>query len=87
MHKAIKVQIGSLKPSERIRLLEVIEALDKGLCEVAKFDNDGSGVVFTYTNLTGNHGKPCLMSCSFSMETAMLILAGNSFEPRKFHKF
>ena len=48
------------------------------LCKIDSitFYKDGSGAEFIYTDPTGDHGLPCLMSSSFNMEDAIKIISG-----------
>lgn len=48
------------------------------LCKIQSitFYKDGSGAEFIYTDPVGDHGLPCLMSSSLSIEDALKAIAG-----------
>lgn len=77
MRTEIKEKIDGLTQSTRARVLDTIAALDNGKGRSIEFNSDGSGVCFTVWLPTADHGCPCEVTRSFSMEVALLILAGH----------
>lgn len=77
MNANIKEKIDGLDYETRSRVLDTITALDNGKGQSIEFYSDGSGACITYWSPTINHGCPCEVARSFSMEVALLILAGH----------
>lgn len=55
------------------------KAVEDGKVNYIRFYRDGSGFEIEFTDPTGDHGMPCLINSSFSMEDAPAILAGGRF--------
>lgn len=86
MRANIKKQIDGLDYETRSRVLDTIKALDNGNGRSIEFYADGSGVCFTVYSPTADHGCPCEVARSFSMEVAILILAGHRLKSSEFPK-
>lgn len=87
MNANIKEKIDGLTQSTRVRVLDTIAALDNGKGRSIEFYADGSGVCFTVWSPTADHGCPCEVARSFSMEIALLILAGHRLKSSEFPKY
>ena len=55
---------------------KVREALAGGRVKSVEFYKDGSGAGFTYTDPTGDHGLPCTMFTSLSIDDVLHIVRG-----------
>ena len=77
MRKNIEQAIAAFSDDEQRRMRDVITALDNGKVHSAEFYPDGSGVSFIYYPPTIKWGYPGVVASSFSMEQAMIILAGH----------
>lgn len=66
---------------ERERRIEKVrEALENGKCLSVEFYKDGSGASFHIIDPTGDHGLPCDVSMSFSIEEAIQCISGFRFK-------
>ena len=77
MRKNIEQALAAYSDEEQRRMRDVITALDNGKVHSAEFYPDGSGVSFIYYPPTIKWGYPGVVSSSFSMEQAMIMLAGH----------
>ena len=77
MRKNIEQALEAYSDDEQRRMRDVITALDNGKVHSAEFYPDGSGVSFAYYPPTIKWGYPGIVYSSFSMEQAMIILAGH----------
>ena len=77
MRKNIEQAIAAFSDDEQRRMRDVITALDNGKVHSAEFYPDGSGVSFIYYPPTIKWGYPGVVSSSFSIEQAMIVLAGH----------
>ncbi len=55
------------------------KAVEDGKVPYIRFYRDGSGFEIEFTDPTGDHGMPCIINSSFSMDAAPAILAGGRF--------
>lgn len=58
------------------RINKVRQAYNNCKVDSITFNKDGSGAEVIYTDPTGDHGLPCLVSSSFNIEDAIKIVSG-----------
>ena len=63
---------------------KVREALSNGKCLSVDFYKDGSGASFHFIDPHGDHGLPCDILMSFSIEEAIQCISGFRFGQHKF---
>lgn len=56
------------------------KAVEDGKVNYIRFYRDGSGFEIEYTDPTGDHGMPCVINSSFSMDDVPAVLAGGRFD-------
>ena len=77
MRKNIEQALAAYSDEEQRRMRRVITALDNGKVFEVNFYPDGSGVSFKYYPTNINNGCTYIVASSFSMEQAIIILAGH----------
>ena len=85
MKKNIEQALAAFSDDEQRRMRRVIKALDNGKVFSVDFYSDGSGVSFKYYPPTIKWGYPGVVSSSFSMEQAMIVLAGHRLRSHEEH--
>lgn len=55
------------------------KAVEDGKVSYIRFYRDGSFEI-EFTDPTGDHGMPCIINSSFSMDDAPAVLAGGRFD-------
>lgn len=78
VHNSITKRIELCEPSLRIRIKRARKALAAGNILAMSFNGDGSGMDMEYWDENANHGTPGRIYASFSVEEAVLVLAGNT---------
>lgn len=68
------------------KIEKVRKALNNGACLSVDFYKDGSGASFHIIDPCGNHGLPCDVSMSFSIDEVMRIISGFRFKQHELNK-